>query len=216
MVNNNSSHNSVIFLTKFNSRGTNVTKIIKSNFHLLQKNEILLGLFLENSILLANKSEKNLKNLLLRSDPYNIKRDFLHNKKHGYKSCKKKCGYYNNLVTEVTAIKCFATGRIFKIKRDSSCKTENVVCVAYCLNCQKQGLGSTVSWKPNLRSCKSHIKNNVKSCKIVRHFIEECKGVSNLRFIVVDVLSNVDHFSSNEIEDLLLQKQQFWIGALVT
>ena len=35
MVNNNSSNNSVIFLTKFNSRGPNVTKIIKINFHLL-------------------------------------------------------------------------------------------------------------------------------------------------------------------------------------
>ena len=56
----------------------------------------------------------------------------------------------------------------------------------------------------------------MKSCKIVRHFIEECKGVSNLRLIIVDVLNNVDHFSSDEIEDLLLQKQQFWIGTLVT
>ena len=119
-------------------------------------------------------------------------------------------------MTEVTAIKCFATGRIFKIRRVSSCQTENVVYVAYCLNCQKQGVGSTVPWKPNLKSCKLHIKNNVKSCKIVRHFIEECKGVSNLGLIIVDVLNNVGHFSSDEIEDLLLQKQQFWIGTLVT
>ena len=69
--------------------------------------------------------------------------------------------------------------------------------------------------KPRLRNYKSHIKNNVKSCKIVRHFIEESKEVSNLRFIIVDVLNNIDHFSSDEIEDLLLQKEQFWIGTLV-
>ena len=31
--------------------------------------------FSEKSILVANKREKNLKDLLLRSDPYNIKRD---------------------------------------------------------------------------------------------------------------------------------------------
>ena len=55
----------------------------------------------------------------------------------------------------------------------------------------------------------------MKSCKIVRHFIEESKEVSNLRFIIVDVLNNIDHFSSDEIEDLLLQKEQFWIGTLV-
>ena len=46
-------------------------------------------------------------------------------------------------MTEVTDIKCFATGRIFKIRRDSLCQTENVVYVAYSLNCQKQDVGST-------------------------------------------------------------------------
>ena len=62
------------------------------------------------------------------------------------------------------------------------------------------------SEKPRLRNYKSHMRNNEESCKIVRHFIEEWKGVSNLRFIIVDVLSNVDHFSSDEIDDLLFQK----------
>ena len=56
----------------------------------------------------------------------------------------------------------------------------------------------------------------MKSCKIVRHFIEECKGLSNLRFIIIDVLNNVDHFSSGDIDDLLLQKEQFWIRPVVT
>ena len=67
---NNSNNNRVIFSTKFNSRGPNVTKIIKEeNFHLLKNNEILKGLFLENSTVVANKRENNLEDLLLRSDP---------------------------------------------------------------------------------------------------------------------------------------------------
>ena len=92
---------------------------------------------------MASKRENNLKDLLLRSDPYNTKRDLLDNTKHRYKSCKNKCDSCNNFVDEVRAIKCFATGRIFKIRRDSSCQTENVVYEAYCLNCQKQDVGST-------------------------------------------------------------------------
>ena len=198
--------------TKFNPRGPNVTKIIKDNFHLLQSNKILKVLFPENSILVGSKRETNLKDLLLRSDPHNIKKDLLDNTKHGYKSFKKKCDFCNNFVDEVTGIKCFATGRILKIRIDSSCQTENVIYVAYCLNSQKKGVGSTVSWKPSLRNYESHIKKNVKSCKIVRHIFEECKGVSNLCFIIIDVLNNVDHFSSDETEELLLQKEQFWIG----
>ena len=110
---------------------------------------------------------------------------------------------------ETTIIKFFATGRIFKIRRDSSCQTKNVIYLVYCLICQKQAVSLTVSWKPHLRNYKSHIKNNVKSCKIVSHFIEECKGMFNLRFIMADVLNNVDHFLSGDIDDLLLQKKQF-------
>ena len=63
---------------------------------------------------------------------------------------------------------------------------------------------------------KSHIKSNMKSSKIVTHFLEECKWVFNLRFVIVDVLNNVDHFPSDEIEDLLCKKEQFCIGTLVT
>ena len=90
-----------------------------------------------------------------------------------------------------------------------------MIYVAYCLNCQKLGLGSTVSWKPRLRNCNLRIKNNMKSCKIVRQ-IEDCKGVSNLCFIIVYVLKNVDHVSFDDTEDSLLQKEQLWIGTYVT
>ena len=105
------------FLTKFNPREPNVTKIMKENFHLSQNNKILKGSFPENSILVANKREHNLKDLLLRSDSYNIKRDLLDNTKHGYKHSKRKCDFCNNFVDEATAIRSFATGRIFKIRR---------------------------------------------------------------------------------------------------
>ena len=105
------------FLTKFNPREPNVTKIMKENFHLSQNNKILKGSFPENSILVANKREHNLKDLLLRSDSYNIKRDLLDNTKHGYKHSKRKCDFCNNFADEATAIRSFATGRIFKIRR---------------------------------------------------------------------------------------------------
>ena len=45
--------------------------------------------FPENSIIVTNKRENNLKDLLLRSDSYNMKGDLPDNTRHGYKSCKK-------------------------------------------------------------------------------------------------------------------------------
>ena len=83
MVNNNSKNNRVIFSKKNNPRRPNVTKIFKDNFNLIQNNKILKGLFPEKKNLVANKKENNLKNVLLRSDPYNIKKDALDNEKHG-------------------------------------------------------------------------------------------------------------------------------------
>ena len=71
------------------------------------------------SISLSNKFKKK-KIINLRSDPYKIKRDLLDNAKHGYKNYKKKCASWNNFLDEATAIKCFATGWIFKIRRDMS------------------------------------------------------------------------------------------------
>ena len=134
---NISNNNRVISSTKFNPIARNDVKIIKDNFHQLQNDEFLKWKFPENNILVAKKRENNLRGLLPRSDPYNIKRDLLNYKKHGYKSCKKKCDSYNNFVDEITAIKCFAAGRVFKIRRDSSFQRKNVLLLAYCLNCQK-------------------------------------------------------------------------------
>lgn len=45
-------------------------------------------------------------------------------------------------------------GRAYKIRRGNTCSTKNVIYIAYCFTCHKQGLGSTVSWKPRLPSYK--------------------------------------------------------------
>ena len=66
----------------------------------------------------------------------------------------------------------FATKRFHKVRRSTSCVSKNVIETAFCLNCLKQGVGSTVDWKHRLRSYKSHIKKKVQSCSIFNHFID--------------------------------------------
>ena len=54
---------------------------------------------------------------------------------------------------------------------------------------------------------------------IAKHFVEDCNDphlpFKYLGFLIV-VLNNVDDLSENDIESLLLQKENFWIGTLVT
>ena len=84
----------------------------------------------------------------MRSDPYNIKDDQKLKEDHNYT----KCSYKNydsskNFVDETSYILCNATGRKYKIRRDTSYNSKNVIYVAYCIECMKQGVGSTTSWK---------------------------------------------------------------------
>ena len=210
----------IIFSTNYNPRGPDISYILKRHMHLLQNTPSLNKLFPSGSIVIANRRCKNLKELLVRGDPYCIKKDLMDNSPHGYKPCGKKCDSCNNFVTSEHSITSNATGRKFSIRRDSTCTTPNVVYMAYCLKCNKQGVGSTVSWKPRLSNYKSHIKKKVHSCRIVSHFIDECFDndvpFKNLAFIIIDVVENTNGLTHDEIEDLLLQKEKFWNGTLVT
>ena len=74
--------------------------------------------------------------------------------------------------------------------------------------------------KQRLGNYKSHIKNKNPTCRIVKHFIDHCNDphlpFKCLGFLIIGVLNNKDDLSENDIESLLLQKENFWIGTLVT
>ena len=97
----------------------------------------------------------------------------------------------------------------------TTCTTKNVIHLAYCTKCGEQEMGSTVSWKPHLSNYKSHIKQSVHSCKILKHFIKKCNNpivpFKYLRFVILDVLTNTESLSKDDIEDLLLKKN-FGVG----
>ena len=85
-------------MAEFNPRGPNVSDIINIHRNLLETEETLKQLFLGNSIIVANKRGKTLKELLSRANPYNIKSDLLDLNVHGYKKCGKNCSSCNILL----------------------------------------------------------------------------------------------------------------------
>ena len=52
----------------------------------------------------------------------------------------------------------------------------------------------------------------------MRHFIENChdETLSNFGFVIVDVINNENQLSKSQLDLLLLQKEIFWIGTLLT
>ena len=211
--------NRVVFPTKFNPRGPNVRAIVKKHSHLLTTSEAAAKIF-PNGVMVACKREQNLKELLTRADPYSIKSDITDFTPRGYKRCNKKCDSCDNFVMEVDSIVSHATKKRFRIRKDFTCSSTNVIYCATCTLCCKQGVGSTVNWKSRLSIYKSHIKNKHETCSIVKHFLHDCPDnedpSGHLVFVILDGLDNTSGLSGEEVDDLLLQKEKFWIGTLLT
>ena len=107
-----------------------------------------------------------------------------------YVPCKPRCDSCANFLVAKSSFKCFALKIIYKVRRSTSCVSKNLIYIAFYLNFLKQGVGSTVDWKPRLRNYKSHIKKKVRSCSIVKHFIDVCSDTDdlsrNIKFIIID------------------------------
>ena len=197
-----------------------MSQIINRHLHLIKNSPFLHNLFPEDSTLVANKRCQNLKNLLIRGHPYNIKHDLTDIVSHQNKPCGKKYDSFDNFIANQSYVISNATGRNYYIRRDSTLCAPNVVYIAYCKKCKNQRAGTTLSWKQRLRNYKSHIKKNVPSCRIVTHFIVECCdeeiSFKYLASVILDVVNNASGLTRNQIDDLLLEKEKFWIGTLVT
>ena len=217
----NFSSDSLIFCSTYNPLGPNMKNIIDNHSKLLHETPGLEQVFPPNCFKWSTRRPSNLKELLTRADPYNIKHDTQEGLIFGYHKCNSVCDSCQNYVKEGNSFKCNSTGRTFKIKRNTTCETQNVIYVAFCKVCSFQGVGSTTKWKPRLRNYKSQIKNLVGKCHINKHFFGPCRGpleepASNMYFMLVDCLNNVNGLSAQAIDDILLQKEKWWIGNLIT
>ena len=123
--------NSIFFPAEYNPREPSVKAVIKRYEHILQNNKTLAELFPQNSIVAANKRAKYLHQLILRTDPYNIKINLLNQAQHGYSKCGRKCDLCYNFILEKISFICHATKVKFKIRRDSTCTSKNIIYLAH-------------------------------------------------------------------------------------
>ena len=75
-------HKRIVFSTKYNPRGSDINMILKKYLPIIENEESLNALYSKGSVMVAFKREQNLKDLLLRGDPYNIKVDLEDNETH--------------------------------------------------------------------------------------------------------------------------------------
>ena len=70
-----------------------------------------------------------------------------------------------------------------------------------------------------IKNYESHIKNKNPTCRIVKHFKHAFNDphipFKLLAYLIIDVFNSVERLSENDIESLLLQKENFWNANLV-
>ncbi len=207
-----------MFITKYNPKAPNIKHILSKHKQTLENDPIARKIFPPSSIKMVFKRHPNLKELLIRSDPYTIRPKEISNP-GGTTHCGLKCDACTFLIHS-TSFVCFATGRRFHIRNQITYITPNVIYLCTCKNCGLQGVGSTTKWKPRMANYKSHAEHLVNSCSISKHFNSICKSRPDssafLSFQIIDCLNNIDGLAPEDIEDLLLQKEKHWISTLVT
>lgn len=77
---------------------------------------------------------------------------------HDYSKCERYCDSRDNLVLKNTLFICHGAGEKFKIRRGSTCTNKNIIYLAYCKQSSKQGVRSSIEWKPRLRNYTSHVQ----------------------------------------------------------
>ena len=213
-----SSPGKAFFVAQFNPKGVSIPRILNKHFSVLRNDPIASKIFPEKSVKVINKRCQNLKELLIRADPYTIAK--INNVQLDNTPCGKKCDSCNKFLIHSTSFKCFATGRRFKVQKKLSCRTPYIVYLATCTNCNQQGVGSSIFFPSRLSTYKNHAKDKHDSCGISEHWNHICRHENNpvtfMTFQLIDCVDNVKDLSKKKIDDTLFSKERLWIGTLLT
>ena len=98
-----------ILTKQYSPLGPNINSIIKKHLHIIIDNPNLVEMFSKDSMFFAYKRFPNLKDLMVRADPYSIKPLKETDQDPGCSDCKKRCDSCKNYVDHVSSFECFAT-----------------------------------------------------------------------------------------------------------
>ena len=197
--------NYCVFISKFNPRVPNIHKIFQKYRSVIDSDERAKQILPEETLRVAYKRDKNLKELLAPSNPYKGGEKVISGS--GCSACTaSRCDCCHNFLLVGSSFCSTATGRTYTIRMPLTCTSQNVVYLAHCLTCNLQGVGSTINFKSRLANYKSHIKKKKRTCNIVNHFID-CHGGDHgsLKFMIID-----------QHHDNVRSRENFWIGTLLT
>ena len=137
-----------------------------------------------------------------------------------------KCVLCKNFLVETDTVQSQTTNKILHINNTVKCTDTHVIYVITDLICGKQSVGSTDgTMRVRFSNHKSHIKKNVKSCRVAVHYNEEPKHkfdrdkldatlALELRVTLLDKVTPEPWDSPSSIFQKLMKKESYWQNQL--
>ena len=121
------------------------------------------------------RGSKNIKELLgpfsvILSSEEHLEKD---QQRKGTYPCNKTFAYCTLLrKSQATHFKSRIRCQSFKIRQKIICQSDNVICLIECKQCKIQSIGRTFKLNSRMSNYFSHVKQRIKTCEIVNHFID--------------------------------------------
>ena len=202
--------NNVKFIAIFSPALASIRGFIRKNTHYLHSDEVLEKAFPKKKFSVIYRRNKNLKEMVATSlypKPNNKSNRTI-------VSCN-KCDICK-MITD-SKFRCTVTGKTYFIKDNLSCDGCNVIHLITCYNCREQYVGSAINFKQRFKIQKSDIKINKDRFCTARHFNNKCCSPNNKHaYLNVQIIQQVFNNNQFSIEDLLLEREKYWLAQLFT
>ena len=193
-----------IFVVQYDPRLPDVTDITHKQYNVMIKhNQYMKDVFPEPP-LIANKRNKNIKDLLVRAKLPVFESGRPKRLVTGMKKCGKSCPICP-FINETKTI----TGNNFnwKIGKQVTCETNNIIYLIHCDKCQKRYIGeSERSLKDRISEHKGYIKNKHLDKATGSHFNERGHNIENMKVCIIEKTKKSSDQYRKERERFFIQK----------
>ena len=104
-----------------------------------------------------------------------------------------RCEICINHMVFKTEFTCTATGKIYKVRGDLTCKNDNVKYLISGKKCQQQYVDSAFesNFKSRFIVHKSDMNAGKDRCGVARYFLNNCTGINKLQNVKVQLIEEV-------------------------
>ena len=160
----------------FNPNLPPVGKFIYKHKHLLELDPVLCKTIPPSKVFASYRGNKTLKKILAPSKLFPLKTSDDNDLKLGCFKCNKNCKMCKLFLNETNEITSFHTEQKFKIRHHLDCNSPYCIYLIDDMLCYRSYTGSTINpAKDRWSKHKSHIKHNLSTCELARHFTHDGK-----------------------------------------